>query len=164
MAYLLDTNVFVEAKNTYYGFDFCPAFWDWLAAQNAAGEVLSIEKVLDELIGRGDDLSQWAQNAGVRFFLRPTPEFTTALRDVATWASGPFYEPAAVSIFLQDADSYLVAHALAHGHVVVTREISSPSRKNVKIPDACVALGVKCMTPFEMLRRERALFELGKRP
>ena len=30
MAYLLDTNVFIQAKNLYYGFDFCPAFWDWL--------------------------------------------------------------------------------------------------------------------------------------
>ena len=26
--YLLDANVFIEAKNRYYGFDFCPAFWD----------------------------------------------------------------------------------------------------------------------------------------
>lgn len=30
MAYLLDTNVLIAAKNTYYGFDFCTAFWDWL--------------------------------------------------------------------------------------------------------------------------------------
>jgi hypothetical protein len=30
MAYLLDTNVFIEAKNRHYGFDFCPAFWDWI--------------------------------------------------------------------------------------------------------------------------------------
>lgn len=30
MQYLLDANVFIEAKNRYYGFDFCPAFWNWL--------------------------------------------------------------------------------------------------------------------------------------
>ena len=30
MAYLLDANVFISAKNLHYGFDFCPAFWDWL--------------------------------------------------------------------------------------------------------------------------------------
>ena len=34
MAYLLDANVFIQAKNLYYGFDFCPAFWDWLIASN----------------------------------------------------------------------------------------------------------------------------------
>ena len=30
VAYLLDANVFIQAKNLYYGFDFCPAFWEWL--------------------------------------------------------------------------------------------------------------------------------------
>ena len=27
-AYLVDANVFIQAKNLHYGFDFCPAFWD----------------------------------------------------------------------------------------------------------------------------------------
>ena len=33
MAYLLDADVFIRAKNLHYGLDFCPAFWDWLIAQ-----------------------------------------------------------------------------------------------------------------------------------
>ena len=45
MAYLLDANVFIQAKNLHYGLDFCPAFWDWLVARKAAGEVFSIERV-----------------------------------------------------------------------------------------------------------------------
>lgn len=36
MAYLLDANVFITAKNLHYGFDFCPAFWDWLDRAAAA--------------------------------------------------------------------------------------------------------------------------------
>jgi hypothetical protein len=35
--------------------------------------------------------------------------------------------------------------------------------KRIKIPDACVGVGVKVMTPWEMLRTERARFELGGR-
>jgi len=35
MAYLLDANVFMQAKNLHYGLDFCPAFWDWLIDRNA---------------------------------------------------------------------------------------------------------------------------------
>ena len=27
MAYFLDANVFIAAKNLHYGLDFCPAFW-----------------------------------------------------------------------------------------------------------------------------------------
>ena len=49
MAYLLDANVFIEGKNRYYGFDFCPGFWDWIDAANAAHRVFSIEKVGDEI-------------------------------------------------------------------------------------------------------------------
>jgi Domain of unknown function (DUF4411) len=49
MPYLLDTNVFIQAKNLHYGMDFCPAFWDWLVQSNAAGRVFSIEKVGDEI-------------------------------------------------------------------------------------------------------------------
>lgn len=49
MSYLLDANVFIQAKNLHYGLDFCPAFWDWLVAQNAAGRVFSIDKVADEI-------------------------------------------------------------------------------------------------------------------
>ncbi len=37
MTCLLDANIFIQAKNLHYGFDFCPAFWDWLAEQNRDG-------------------------------------------------------------------------------------------------------------------------------
>lgn len=57
MAYLLDANVFIQAKNLHYGLDFCPAFWDWLVAGNAAGRVRSIEKVGDEIAAVADELS-----------------------------------------------------------------------------------------------------------
>jgi hypothetical protein len=67
-----------------------------------------------------------------------------------------------VSTFLQVADYYLVAHALAHGHTVVTHEVAASSRKRIKIPTVCIGMDVKCMTPFEMLRVERARFVLGR--
>ncbi|MEI6386650.1 MAG: DUF4411 family protein [Spirochaetota bacterium] len=57
MSYLLDSNIFIQAKNLHYGFDFCPAFWDWLAASNAVGKVFSVEKVGDELIAGSDELA-----------------------------------------------------------------------------------------------------------
>lgn len=28
VSYLLNANVFIQAKNLHYGFDFCPAFWE----------------------------------------------------------------------------------------------------------------------------------------
>jgi hypothetical protein len=163
MAYLLDANVFISAKNLHYGFDFCPAFWEWIVANNATGAVFSVEKVGDEVQAGEDELSEWAEERGAGFFLRPDAAIFPALAAVSAWASGQRYGPSAVSTFLQVADYYLVAHALAGKHTVVTHEIPSASISRIKIPDACIGLGIKCMTPFEMLRRERARFVLGAR-
>ena len=164
MAYLLDANVFIDAKSRYYGFDFCPAFWDWLIANNAHGLVLSIEKVGDEMEAGDDALAVWVAERGDGFFVKPEPAVLAALGQVGNWATGQAYAPTAITAFLEGADCYLIAHALAGKHEVVTLEIASASKKRIKIPNACIGLGVKCLTPFEMLRRERARFVLGTAP
>jgi hypothetical protein len=164
MAYLLDANVFIQAKNLHYGFDFCPAFWDWLIINNTAGQIFSIEKVEDELKAITDELSTWTSSRANGFFIKPDALILPALGKVSTWATSQSYEPAAVNIFLQVADYYLIAHALAHSNTVVTHEVSKNSKKKIQIPDACIGLGIKCMTPFEMLRLERARFILGPQP
>jgi Domain of unknown function (DUF4411) len=105
-----------------------------------------------------------AAQRGSDFFLTPDAAILSALGTVSNWATGHGYEAAAVNTFLQVADYYLVGHALAHGHTVVTHEVASPSTKRIKIPNACIGLGVKFMTPYQMLRRERARFVLGPQP
>lgn len=159
--YLLDANVFIQAKNLHYAFDFCPAFWDWLARANPAGRVASVEKVGEELRKGDDDLATWARLRGDDFFRRPDDAVVPALRAVSKWAVGAGYESAAVARFLRSADYWLVAHALARGCVVVTHEVSADTPRKIKIPNACDALGPRCMNPYEMLRRERARFVLG---
>ncbi len=67
MAYLLDADVFIRAKNLHYGMDFCPAFWQWLVERNSAGQVFSVEKVGDEVQAIDDDLSDWARSRGSSF-------------------------------------------------------------------------------------------------
>ncbi len=144
MAYLLDSNVFIQAKNLYYGLDYCPAFWDWLVAENASGRVFSIEKVGDELEAGSDELATWAGARGDGFFLRPTNTDIAALGAVGTWVTtGQRYEAAAVGTFFQVADYYLIGYALARQHVVVTHEIPSTSARKIKIPNVCVGLGIK---------------------
>jgi hypothetical protein len=160
MAYLLDADVFIRAKNLHYGMDFCPGFWEWLKAANAAGTVFSVEKVGTELQGVEDELSEWAETQDEGFFLTPDASTLPAFSTVSEWANSGRYEHGAVSSFLQLADYYLVVQALAGEHTVVTHEIPSGSVRKIKIPDACVGVGVRCMTPFEMLRRERARFVL----
>lgn len=160
MAYLLDANIFIQAKNLHYGFDFCPAFWDWLINANVVGRVFSIDKVGDELANGNDDLSTWASGLRDDFFLPPDAPVFPVLTRVSTWATTQGYDPAAVATFLQVADYWLVAHALAHGHTVVTHEIPAETVRKIKIPNACGGLGVSCISPYAMLRREHARFVL----
>jgi hypothetical protein len=68
---------------------------------------------------------------------------------------------AAVSTFLQVADYYLVSQAHAGRHVIVTHKVPAGSKRKIKIPDVCIGMGIKFMSPFEMLRLERARFVLG---
>jgi hypothetical protein len=127
----------------HYGLDFCPAFWEWLITNNEAGMVYSIEKVGDEIEAGGDDLSKWAKARGAQFFLKPDASLVSALGTVSGWTAAQAYEPVAVNTFLQVADYYLVASALAQDHTVVTHELPSDSRRKIKIPNACLGLGVK---------------------
>jgi hypothetical protein len=161
MAYLLDANVFIEAKNRHYGFDFCPAFWDWLVQNHAAGKVFSIEKVEEELEAGSDELRDWASRLGKKFFLPPDARTPHSLAIVAQWVCRQAYPAAAISTFLEDADYYLVAQAHARGDILVTHEVPSDGVKRVKIPNVAIGLGIHYMNPFEMLRRERARFILG---
>ncbi|ABM59269.1 DUF4411 family protein [Verminephrobacter eiseniae] len=161
MTYLLDANVFIQAKNLHYGLDFCPAFWNWLIEKNAAGQVFSIDKVADEIAAGADELTDWIRQHNGKLFRKTKPHIVDQFGKVSAWVTGQGYEPAAISTFLQVADFYLIAHALAEAHVVITHEVPANSTRRIKIPNVCTGLGLHFMTPYEMLRREQARFVLG---
>lgn len=159
--YLVDANVLIEAKNRYYAFDIAPGFWEWLERAHAAGDLCSIEAVKTELVGRGDELSLWARRNGS--FFEPIDQASVAhFPALSAWAASCSFTPAALAEFTgNQADYQLIAHARGHSHVLVTHEKSDPnSRRRVKIPDACAAIGATCLDPFEMMRRTGAKLEL----
>lgn len=89
------------------------------------------------------------------------PSVIAAFTTVSSWVKGqPQYSQAAANTFFEAADYYLVAYAHAHGDVVVTHETPAPMAKKVKLPTACIGVGVKTISPWEMLRRERVRFVL----
>jgi hypothetical protein len=162
--YLLDSNVFIQAKNLHYGLDFCPAFWHWVDEAHAAGTVYSIDSVRTELIAGNDDLSAWVQQRPGSFFISPSATTVPSLQATSIWANSSGYEPAAVSTFLQVADYYLVAQALELQYTVVTHEVVANTTRRIKIPNACLGVNVRYVTPFAMLRAEKARFVLPSPP
>jgi hypothetical protein len=153
--YVLDANVFIEAKNKYYDFDFCPGFWAALIAEHRKGRVSSIDKVFDELADRGDPLSEWVKHTAPDAFFKKTQDqaVVDAFQGMVTWAnSEPQFMPAAKADFASTADGWLIALAKANGLFVVTHEEYAPDvKRKIPIPNVCVEFEVEYVNTFEML-------------
>lgn len=153
--YLLDTNAFLTPANTYYAFDICGGYWDWLLEAAQAGDLSSIDMVKRELRRKDDHIRNWIDFYATALFQPETTAVADNMRTVAVWATSGSYTSAAQADFLGKADAMLVAKAMECKGTVVTLETSEPkSKRSIKIPDACIAHGINYVTPFELLRRK----------
>jgi len=159
--YILDANIFIEAKRRYYAFDLCPGFWQSLLQQYQQGNLESIDRVKMEL-SEGDDLNDWKKKAADLFVATDSSSVLTAYADIIQWAQtqGRFND-AAKSEFAGGVDAWVIAYAKANNGIVVTHEVSAPkSKKNVKMPDVCEYVGVQYANTFAMLRQLEVAFIL----
>lgn len=160
MKFLLDTNVFIEAKNRYYAFDICPGFWEWMDSV-CETDVASIVSVRDELVVYKDELAEWAkERKDAAWFLAVDDEDTQGnFAEIVQHVASAHYTEPAVAKFLDSADSLLIAKARATGATVVTHELPNPeAKKRVLIPDVCNVFDVPYMNTFEALRQFSAKF------
>ncbi|MDE0674242.1 MAG: DUF4411 family protein [bacterium] len=160
---LLDANVFIQAKNSYYSFDLVPAFWSWLHLQANAGALASIDLVYTELKDGSDELAQWVKGRRQAIFHvgSSSPVVAGHIASLYTWAQGEGYKPHTIRDFMASSDPFLVGAAASLGAMVVTQETpAGNSRKKVKIPDACKYLGVSWENTFEMMLSLGAQFTL----
>ena len=165
--YVLDANVFIDARRTYYAFDLCPGFWRALIRQHAAKRVCSIQKIKDELLAGKDLLSDWvSQNAPDTFFKGSADtNVVDAFRTMVNWVQSELqFTPEAKAEFSSVADGWVVAYAKANNLVVVTHEEYAPdAKKKVPIPNVCLEFDVKYCNTFDMLRDLKEKFVLRKR-
>jgi hypothetical protein len=153
--YLMDSNAFMEANRLYYAFVIAPGFWDLLGDSSLAGRVASIDAVKDEITAGSGDLVERARARPSTFWLTDTGAVVAAMARLSEWATDPArrYRQEAIDEFLDSADYKLIAHAMATGATVVTREQPAPdSKKEIKIPDVCNAFGVVWTDPFSLYR------------
>jgi len=152
--YVLDANVFLHAHRQHYPFDVVPGFWTFLAAAGQRGDLCSIDRVAKELEGN-DQLSLWAgSDFSANFVSTDHSDVTDAYRRVVGWVyANVQYREAAKTRFMFGADGWLIAFAAARGCALVTHEAPAPdSKKSVKIPDVCAAIGVPYLNTVAMLR------------
>jgi hypothetical protein len=160
MKYLFDSNIFIQAKNLHYRFDFCKSFWEWIIKAHQAGFVFSIDKIKAELKkGRADDpINNWIEhNLLTTFFLPDTRDTQVMIsyKKIMIWlASNKHYTIQAKNEFARDdvADAFLIAVAKTYGYTIVTHEQSRPeAKKRILIPDTAKVFGVKTIMIYDLL-------------
>ncbi len=163
--YLVDSDVFITAKNLYYSFDICPGFWKSVLHPHREGRVFSVDRVRGELLAgrKTEDLVRWVRDEVPEGFFVPvdTDVVVSAYTDVMMWVQrhSRYFDHARAK-FATGADGWLVAYAQVHGTTVVTNEQSAPgSRKEIKLPDVCDQFGVRRDNTFAMLRALNVHFD-----
>jgi uncharacterized protein DUF4411 len=159
VTYVLDSNIFIEAKQRYYAFDVCPGFWDALVWQHGQGRIVSVDRVKTELEEFADELSVWVTGTMPEgcFFDTDMDVVTDAYAEAIAWVMGQAqFTDAAKAEFAdaENADAWVIAFAKAMDATVVTHEKPNPHvQRKVPIPNVCDALGVPYVDTFEMLRQ-----------
>ena len=157
MTFLVDANFFIEAHRVTYPFDVVPSFWSKIAKAAHRGDICSIDKVKAEIYKHEDELKEWCEVHLPDNFFKDSTTIINTYREVALWANSrkDQYRPEALAVFLdaERADAWLVAYASENSMIVVTQEVSAPdSKKNIKLPDACIDQIVPYNNTIEMLR------------
>jgi hypothetical protein len=156
--YLLDTNIFIQAKNFRYGFEYCAAFWAWILEAHEGGVLFSVQKVKAEIL-RGDKtepLVKWTKDLPSSFFLEDLNDIGVMghYRDLLTKVlANKNYMPKALAEFAaeDEADAFLIATAKHGGYVLVSdEEPAANARKKVPLPDAAKLIGVKTIKPYQL--------------
>ncbi len=170
--YVLDSNVFIQAKNTYYGFDLCPGFWTSLLRKHDEKRVCSIDRVKSEIFRPSsdpdhapDDLTLWVQDKVPATFFKETKDqaVNDAFSRMIQWIdSEPQYTPNAQAEFASVADGWLIAYALVNSLTVVTHEeFAANVARKVPIPNVCLEFEVSYVNTFEMLEDLKVKFILN---
>ncbi len=157
MNYLLDTNIFIQAQDTYYCFDICPGFWDFLGMHFITGELISISHVYKELSHKDDAIYEWIQDHKP-FFEGVDDEVTQRhFSAIANYVQKEYSQRKQnnphINQFLSVADPWLIAKAKTLSATLVTHEIrGGPGSHKPKIPDICDQFNVPTIRTNDLLR------------
>ncbi len=146
--YCLDTNVLIQAWNTYYSMKLAPNYWDILDEMAQNETVFCTHEVKREIEKVDDELNEWTK-ARDYLFRDITEDVQQHVRDVLK----AFPRLVDTTKDRSMADPWVIAHALAENATVVTKEMITPAgSKRIKIPDVCNTFSVRCVNDFEFVR------------
>ena len=116
--YLVDSDVFITAKNLYYAFDLCPGFWKSVITTRQAESSASTGFAANcsRATRRKILFSGVKNDVPTSFFIQvDTDVVVRAYMDIMMWVQRhPGYLDLAKAKFTTGADGWLVAYARIH--------------------------------------------------
>jgi len=162
MAYWLDADTFITAKNSLYAFEINASLWAWFDTQLKVKTIRSPERVFREIMAfkKDDLLKQWVSpRRADGLCVEPDKHVSECLTKIANHlytATVPHkktrkpqlrYKPAQVEVFGRGADAFVIAHAMADKGTVVSFESDKhPDSQRIRIPDVCGHFGIDCIS------------------
>ncbi|MDA3905202.1 MAG: DUF4411 family protein [Bacteroidales bacterium] len=161
--FIVDSNFFIQAHRANYPLDIAITFWKKVKELADNGSIVSIDKVKHEIYQNDDELKSWCIENLPNDFFKDSSEVIEDYTQVVNWAvsKSEHYIQRAMEEFLDadEADAWIIAYALKNDLIITTHEKSQPdSKKKIKIPEPCNALGVTFVDTIEMLRRLNTQF------
>jgi len=161
--YILDSNIFIQAYRTYYAFDICPGFWDFLVHNFKKNSVSSIDWVRKEL-KTGDNLDNWiSKHVSNDIFLKTDDSNSTSVyKSIMNWVQqNSQFKLSAKSEFANIADGWLVAFCSAKKFTLVTQETYDEFvKKKIPIPNICKEFKVDYIDTYELIRQLNGSFHI----
>lgn len=159
--YLVDANTLITPYQQYYPFDLFPNFWRFIKNEICKKNIVILDKVYNELVKGGDDLSNWLKNIReLKKIGYANEKIIGKYQKVINYISeSEYYNQKALDKWSDNeiADPWLIACASVFNYTIITFESPNSNLKankssNPKIPDVCDHFGVKCENLFYMMR------------
>ena len=155
--YAIDANILISCSRRNYPFDIAPGFWNQLN-EKGSDKIVLIDKIQEEIYRNEDELTKWLKRvqASNSFFVASSNDIEIIhnySKMISNIKSNSQYFESAKSEFANVGDSWLCAHAMTYGYVIVTEETYEEySRKRVKIPNVCREFNIEYINLLQFMR------------
>ena len=149
MKHSIDTSAIMDGCSRYLPPDIFPALWDRIERTIRDGQLRATEEVRGELERWDESAFEWADGC-TGFFVDHTAATIERVRAILVSHPTLVSESKKRSL----CDPWVIAVAQINGCAVVTGEVRTMKPSHPKIPDVCEALGITCMSIYDMIRAE----------
>lgn len=150
--YVFDSNVFISLQRGQPR-DIYPVVWNKIDELIEKGVVISSKEVYEELSLGDDALVEWA-NSKKDMFLPSEVVIQEKVREILLSHRGLVEGGKKMN----SADPFVIAIAMERNGIVVTEEKPSNNNDVPKIPDVCVAYGIKLIDFVGFMREMKISF------